>query len=71
MGLSYKEKIELEKLTNEISQLETEKQSVESSLRSGALVPDELHRLSVRIGEIVSLLDAKELRWLELSEKEE
>ena len=69
-GLSYKEKIEMENLTKEISQLETEKQSVETSLSSGVLPPDELHRLSVRIGEIVSLLDEKEMRWLELSEME-
>jgi ATP-binding cassette subfamily F protein uup len=69
-GLSYKEKIELENLVNEIALLEEEKGRVESALSSGTVAPDELHRLSIRIGEVIGLLDEKELRWLELSEKE-
>ena len=36
-------------------------------LSGGSLAGDELTRASVRIGEVMSLLDEKEMRWLELS----
>jgi ATP-binding cassette subfamily F protein uup len=69
--LTYKEKREFETLGKEISALEEEKKSIEAALSSGETPPDELHRMSVRIGEVIQLLDEKEMRWLELSEKEE
>ena len=49
--------------------LAAEKASLEESISSGALPYDALQRASERIGEIISLTDAKETRWLELSEK--
>jgi len=38
-------------------------------LSSGTLEQNELMEKSQRIGEVISLLDEKELIWLELSEK--
>jgi ATP-binding cassette subfamily F protein uup len=67
--LSYKEKREFEILGNEIAALDAEKQTVNEKLNSGNLPYDELQALSTRIGEIAALLDEKELRWLELSER--
>jgi ABC transport system ATP-binding/permease protein len=67
--LSYKEKRELEILGKEIAALEAEKIQVNEKLNSGHLPYDELQQLSLRIGEIATLLDEKELRWLELSER--
>jgi ABC transport system ATP-binding/permease protein len=66
--LSYKEKVEFESLTKEIADLEEEKRTIEQALSSGTTQPDELHRMSLRIGEVIRLLDDKEMRWLELSE---
>ena len=66
--LTFREKREFDILGKEISQLETEKNMITSKLNSGALPFEELQTLSNRIGEISAELDAKELRWLELSE---
>ncbi len=66
--LSYKEKKEFEQLTTEIENLEKEKSTIESLLNSGKLKPEELIHKSNRIGEIISLIDQKTDRWLELSE---
>ncbi len=68
--LSFKEKIELKKLTAEIELLEKEKSLLESELSSGMLKADELMIKSKRIGELISFIDQKTDRWLELSEKE-
>jgi len=68
---TYKERVEFETLGREIAALEEEKRNIENSLSSGVTPPEELHRMSLRIGEVISLLDEKELRWLELSEVEE
>jgi ATP-binding cassette subfamily F protein uup len=68
-GLTFKEKREFELLSNEIENLETEKKLIESELSKGLLNNEELLSKSRRHGEIVTLLDEKEFRWLELSEK--
>ena len=66
--LSYKEQRELEEVTNAIAELESEKAELERGLSSGTLQGDELRRASERIGEVISLLDEKEMRWLELND---
>jgi len=68
--LSFKEKREFESLTTEIQSLELEKQVIESEMYKGDLSQDNLYLKSVRHGEIMVLLDDKEMRWLELSDKE-
>lgn len=65
--LSYKEQKELEQLSAEIETLTAEKDKLEAELSSGTLAADKLMEASNRIGEIMELLDDKELRWLELS----
>ena len=66
--LSYKEQRELEEVTNAIAELESEKAELERGLSSGTLQGEELRRASERIGEVISLLDEKEMRWLELND---
>lgn len=66
--LSYKQQRELEALEQEIPQLETEKSELEERLSSGALSHEELTAASERIGELIALIEEKEMRWLELSE---
>ena len=66
--MSYKEKVEFEKLEKDIETLTTEKEEIEEALNSGSLIGDELVKKSKRIAEIIDSLDEKEMRWLELSE---
>ena len=66
--LSYKEQRELEEVTKAIAELESEKAELEKGLSSGTLQGEELRRASERIGEVISLLDEKEMRWLELND---
>jgi ABC transport system ATP-binding/permease protein len=68
-GLTFKEKREFESLSEEIEKLEAEKRLIETALSNGISDTEELIVKSHRHGEIVKLLDEKELRWLELSEK--
>ncbi|HEX2975141.1 MAG TPA: ABC-F family ATP-binding cassette domain-containing protein [Bacteroidales bacterium] len=69
-GLTFREKKELEQLLSEIGELEKEKKSIEDSMSNGSLDSDKLYSLSMRHGEIMKALDEREMRWLELSEKE-
>ena len=66
---TYKEQKEYEALTAEIEALTTEKATLERQLSDGSLTdPAEITKASTRIGELLTLLDEKELRWLELDE---
>jgi ATP-binding cassette subfamily F protein uup len=67
--LSYKEKFELESLEKELPLLQKEKKELEEKM-VGKLPFEELEATANRIGLIMKQLDEKELRWLELSEKE-
>ena len=66
--LTFKEKKEFEALEEEIALLTAEKESLETEFASGAAVAD-IASKSERYTALKSLLDEKELRWLELSEK--
>ena len=68
-GLTFKEKREFESLSAEIEKLENEKTQIESEISSGNLNAEDLYAHSTRHGEIIKILDDKEMRWLELSEK--
>ena len=68
--MSFKEKKEFESLEKELESLNNEKTDIESKFQLGDATPDELVMLSARYEEVKYLLDEKELRWLELSEKD-
>ncbi len=68
-GLTFKEKREFEELTVEIKNLEAEKKQIEDDMNQGFISKDNLFLKSTRHGEIIIILDNKEMRWLELSEK--
>ena len=66
---TYKEQKEYEALTAEIESLTNEKAELEQKLSDGSLTDaTEITHASTRIGELMTLLDEKELRWLELDE---
>lgn len=67
--MTFKERREFEQLTAEIEQLNNEKSTLEALFNGGEVVNDIIEK-SARYEEVKALLDEKELRWLELSEKE-
>lgn len=66
--LTYKEKMELAGLEKDIAGLEAECKSIEEQLCSGTLSVGELTEKSKRLPVLREELEAKEMRWLELSE---
>jgi ATP-binding cassette subfamily F protein uup len=67
--LSFNEKREFEALEKEITLLGEEKTTLETAMNAG-MGYDELQLAAERVQILVDLLDVKELRWLELSEKQ-
>ena len=66
--LTFKERRELEQLTVEIDQLTAEKQALDTLFASGQVITD-MDLKSARYSELQDLLEVKEMRWLELSDK--
>ena len=66
--LSYKEKREFEQLEKEIADLEAEKKQIEDALSSGLASVEEITTMSKRLPLLNDELDAKSMRWLELSD---
>ena len=67
--LTYKEKKELEQLSTDIEALNAEKEQLDALFASGETIADVVTQ-AARYEEVKALLDEKEMRWLELSEKE-
>ena len=66
--LTFKERKEFEELTKELDSLNNEKQEIETIFSNGSNTAD-LDKLAKRYNELKSIIDEKEYRWLELSEK--
>jgi len=66
--LSFKEQRELELLEKEMPALEAERAQISEKMNMGSQPYDQLEEAAKRIQEISDLLDAKEMRWLELSD---
>ena len=67
--LSFKEKLEFDTIEKEMPLLQMEKTTIEEKMNSGNMPFDELQKAAQRIGVITALVDEKEMRWLELSER--
>lgn len=66
--LSFNDKMEFENLEKSMEKLTAEKTALETKLSTDTDNPENIITWSNRIGEIVTELDEKEMRWLELSE---
>jgi ABC transport system ATP-binding/permease protein len=66
---TFKEKFEFEQLEKEMPALQKEKTELEEKMNAGSMDYDALQKAAERISSIVQLLDEKEMRWLELSER--
>ena len=67
--LSFKEKQEYAEIEALLPKLEAEKAEMEQQMSSGTLSGQELVDMGHRMQELIDLIDEKEMRWLELSEK--
>lgn len=67
--MTFKERKEFEALTEEIEILTQEKSQLEALFNSGEEIGDVASKAQ-RYSELQEILDEKEMRWLELSEKE-
>lgn len=66
--LTFKERKEFEQLEAELEALNTEKAALDALFNSGETIAD-IAEKSKRYTELTALIDEKEMRWLELSEK--
>ncbi len=69
-GLTFNEKRELETIDAALPLLQKEKADLEATLSTSKLAFEDLQKAAERIGVITDLIDEKEMRWLELSEKQ-
>ena len=67
--MSFKERKEFESLEKEIQEFTEEKEKLTALFNSGEMIED-IAGLSSRYEELTRMLDEKEMRWLELSEKQ-
>ncbi|RYD99613.1 MAG: ABC transporter ATP-binding protein [Sphingobacteriales bacterium] len=68
--LSYKEKRELDQLNTDIPKLEAEKAELEAAMSGAGGDFQQIQSMGDRIAAIIDQLDEKEMRWLELSERQ-
>lgn len=66
--LTYKEQREFEQLEKEMPTLEEEKNRLTALLSSGTLQSEAFQKTAADLGATIEQLEAKELRWLQLSE---
>lgn len=66
--MTFKERQEFEALSNELDKLNQEKAELEQLFKSGETIAD-INEKSQRYNELSEIIDEKEMRWLELSEK--
>ncbi|MFC2090405.1 ABC-F family ATP-binding cassette domain-containing protein [Bacteroidota bacterium] len=66
--LSYRERQEYERLEPVIEALENEKTELEEELNAGNLEYELLHQKSLRVSELIQLIDQKMQRWMELGQ---
>ncbi|MGN1265968.1 MAG: ABC transporter C-terminal domain-containing protein, partial [Muribaculaceae bacterium] len=67
--MTFKERREFEGITAELDELNKEKASLEELFNSGAVI-DDMAEKAKRYNELKGIIDEKEFRWLELSEKD-
>lgn len=68
--LSYKEKRELEQLNTDLPKLEAEKATLEAAMSEAGGDFQKIQAMGDRIAAIINELEEKEMRWLELSERQ-
>ncbi len=68
--LSFNEQYEFDSIEKELVDLENEKKKLEENLQKANVAINEMVQITKRLANVVEIIDVKELRWLELSEKQ-
>ena len=66
--VSFKDKFEYEQLEKDIARLESRKKELEIEITKENLTFESINQLSDELGTLISSLDEKSMRWLELDE---
>ena len=66
--LNFKEKAEFESLEKNLEKLELDKATILAKISSEGVSNQDVYELGVKLGEIVSEIEEKTNRWIELSE---
>ena len=69
--LTFKEKFEYENLEKDLENLEIEKKELEIIIQNPDIEMKLMIEKSERLGEIINIMDEKEMRWLVLDEKQQ
>ncbi|UAB81244.1 ABC-F family ATP-binding cassette domain-containing protein [Marixanthomonas sp. SCSIO 43207] len=69
--LSYQEQKEHRNLEKEIAKLEKEKEALQNKFATENWGGEEIDKQSLKLQEIIDAIEEKEMRWFELSEKQE
>ena len=67
--LSFNEKYEYDNLEKELVTLENERKQLEENIQNPDISIEKVIEDSSKLGDLISIIDEKELRWLELDEK--
>ena len=69
--LTFNEKFEYDNLEKDLEKLEAERKELEAIIQNPNIDMDLIMRTSERLGKIINLIDEKEMRWMELDEKQQ
>ena len=67
--LSYNEQKEYKNIESKIRSLELDKKALEAKFNNPELSQDDINKLSKELQVIIDIIEEKEMRWFELSEK--
>ncbi|MBO6631931.1 MAG: ABC transporter ATP-binding protein, partial [Psychroserpens sp.] len=67
--LSFNEQKEYRNLESKIRSLELDKKALEAKFNDATLNAEEINELSLELQALIEVIETKELRWFELSEK--
>ena len=69
--LTFNEKFEYDNLEKDLEKLEAERKELEAIIQNPNTDMDLMMITSERLGKIINLIDEKEMRWMELDEKQQ
>ena len=69
--LTFNEKFEYDNLEIDLEKLEAERKELEAIIQNPNIDMDLMMSTSERLGKIINLIDEKEMRWMELDEKQQ
>lgn len=69
--LTYKERLQMDTMAEELEKLEAQKTEMEGNLSSGSLDGQAINDLSIELGQVIEKIEEVTLNWMELADKEE